>query len=385
MMPGSTAELPLSLYLHFPWCVSKCPYCDFNSHALRGALPEDVYVDALLRDLDFELTREPESRPLVSIFMGGGTPSLFSGRAIARVLMEVAQRLSFAEDIEITLESNPGAVDEAHFAAYRAAGVNRLSIGIQSLDADRLKALGRIHDPAQARRAVEIARRAGFDNLNLDMMYALPQQTVAQAAADLRSLIDLGPEHISYYQLTLEPNTEFAARPPALPDDDAAWEMQEQGQRRLADHGYQQYEVSAYAQSGRQSRHNLNYWEFGDYLGIGAGAHAKRTRRSEIRRQARQKHPRQYQEQAGSVAALQEDRLLAAAELPFEFLMNALRLNQGFGIPTYELRTGLVWDDASAAVAKARALGLLEESEGMIRASALGRSHLNTLLTLFLD
>jgi putative oxygen-independent coproporphyrinogen III oxidase len=384
-MPASTAELPLSLYLHFPWCVSKCPYCDFNSHALRGELPEVVYVDALLRDLDFELAREPESRSLVSIFMGGGTPSLFSGPAIARVLREVAQRLSFAPGIEITMESNPGAVDEAHFAAYRAAGVNRLSIGIQSLDAGQLKALGRIHDPAQARRAVEIARRAGFDNLNLDMMYALPQQTVAQAAIDLQSLVELGPEHISYYQLTLEPNTEFAARPPALPDDDAAWEMQEQGQRLLADHSYQQYEVSAYARPGRQSRHNLNYWEFGDYLGVGAGAHAKRTSRKEIRRRARQKHPRQYQEQAGSVAALQEDRLLAAAGLPFEFLMNALRLNQGFTIPNYELRTGLAWDDASAPVLKARALGLLEESEGMVRASALGRSHLNTLLTLFLD
>jgi oxygen-independent coproporphyrinogen-3 oxidase len=384
-MPATTANLPLSLYLHFPWCVRKCPYCDFNSHALRGEVPEDNYIDALLRDLDFELALHAESRPLLSIFMGGGTPSLFSGRAMKRELSEVQQRLAFAPDIEITLESNPGTVDEAHFAGYREAGINRLSIGVQSLDADRLKALGRIHDPAQARRAVEIARRSGFGNINLDMMYALPQQTIEQARTDLQGLIDLGPDHISYYQLTLEPNTEFAARPPPLPDDDASWTMQEQGQQLLAAHGYQQYEVSAYAQPGRQSRHNLNYWGFGDYLGIGAGAHGKRTLNGEVRRRARHKHPRLYQEQAGTAEAAQEDRAVTAAELPFEFLLNALRLNSGFAIPIYEARTGLAWNADATGLVQARKLGLVEESDGHVRASAFGQRHLNSLLTLFLD
>lgn len=384
-MPALTTDLPLSLYLHFPWCVRKCPYCDFNSHAVRGEVPEDDYVNALLRDLDFELAQHAESRPLLSIFMGGGTPSLFSGRAMKRVLDEVRQRLVFAPDIEITLESNPGTVDEAHFAGYREAGINRLSIGVQSLDAGRLKALGRIHDPAQARRAVEIARRSGFANLNLDMMYALPQQTVEQARVDLQGLIDLAPDHISYYQLTLEPNTEFAARPPALPDDDASWEMQEQGQQMLAAHGYQQYEVSAYAQAGRQSRHNLNYWGFGDYLGIGAGAHGKRTIDGEIRRRARQKHPRLYQEQAGKADSVQEDRVVTAVELPFEYLLNALRLNDGFLIPDYEARTGLNWDAQAPAWVQARKLGLIEEADTRVHTSAFGQRHLNSLLTLFLD
>lgn len=384
-MPAHTTELPLSLYLHFPWCVRKCPYCDFNSHALRGEVPEDDYIDAMLRDLDFELAQQAESRPLLSIFMGGGTPSLFSGRAMKRVLGEMQKRLTFAPDIEITLESNPGTVDEAHFAAYREAGINRLSIGVQSLDASRLKALGRIHDPVQARRAVEIARRSGFTNLNLDMMYALPQQSVEEAKTDLQGLIDLGPDHISYYQLTLEPNTEFAARPPKLPDDDTAWDMQEQGQQMLADNGYLQYEVSAYAQTGRQSRHNLNYWGFGDYLGIGAGAHGKRTLAGEVRRRARQKHPRLYQEQAGKLDVVQEDRVVTAPELPFEFMLNALRLNSGFFIPSYETRTGLVWNADAPGLIQARKLGLIEEVDGHVRTSPLGQRHLNSLLTLFLD
>lgn len=377
--------IPLSLYLHFPWCVRKCPYCDFNSHVLRGEVPEDDYIDALLRDLDFELALQSESRPLLSIFMGGGTPSLFSGRAMKRVLGEVQKRLAFADDIEITLESNPGTVDEAHFAGYREAGINRLSIGVQSLDADRLKALGRIHDPAQARRAVEIARRSGFSNINLDMMYALPQQTLEQAKTDLQGLMDLAPDHISYYQLTLEPNTEFAARPPPLPDDDTAWAMQEQGQQLLASQGYAQYEVSAYAQAGRQSRHNLNYWRFGDYLGIGAGAHGKRTALGEVRRRARQKHPRLYQEQAGSAEVAQEDRVVSALELPFEYLLNALRLNEGFLIPDYEARTGLSWDAQAPGWVQARKLGLIEEVGPQVRTSELGQRHLNSLLTLFLD
>ena len=378
-------DIPLSLYLHFPWCVRKCPYCDFNSHALRGEVPEEAYIEALLRDLDFELARNPELRPLSSIFMGGGTPSLFSGRALAQLLEQVARRLTFAPQIEITLEANPGTVDETHFRDYRAAGINRLSIGVQSLNAGHLKKLGRIHNPDEARRAVEIARRSGFDNLNLDMMYALPDQSLAEAQADLQALIALGPEHVSYYQLTLEPNTEFAARPPALPDDELAWDMQVAGQALLVEQGYAQYEVSAYAQPGRQAQHNLNYWTFGDYLGIGAGAHGKRTAAGQISRQARQKHPRSYQDSSGTAAALAEERSIPAVDLPFEFAMNALRLNQGFSAADYERRTGLRWADSSDALEKAVHQGLLVGDNGQVRATALGQRHLNRLLTLFLD
>ena len=380
-----TPDIPLSLYLHFPWCVRKCPYCDFNSHALRGEVPEDAYVETLLRDLDFELAQRPESRPLVSIFMGGGTPSLFSGQALTRLLEQVAKRLHFASDIEITLEANPGTVDEAHFRDYRAAGINRLSIGVQSLNAAHLKKLGRIHNPDDAIRAVEIARRAGFNNLNLDMMYALPDQSVAEAQADLQGLIALQPEHVSYYQLTLEPNTEFAARPPVLPDDDQSWDMQLAGQSLLAQNGYLQYEVSAYAQSAWQARHNLNYWTFGDYLGIGAGAHGKCSTAGTVTRRARHKHPRTYQESAGTIAALAEDRVIPSRELPFEYVMNALRLNQGFAIADYELRTGLLWEECARQVAKAVHQGLIETTEGHVRASTFGQRHLNSLLSLFLD
>ncbi len=250
--PLEAARIPLSLYLHFPWCVRKCPYCDFNSHALRGDVPESAYIDALLRDLAFDLDQHPDlpQRRIRSIFMGGGTPSLFSGRALGGLLAALSQRLSFADDIEITLEANPGTIDEAHFADYRTAGINRLSIGVQSMDAAQLKRLGRIHDPDAVRSAVAVARRAGFDNLNLDLMFALPEQTPEQADADLAAALALEPEHLSYYQLTLEPNTEFAARPPPLPADDEAWTMQQQGLQRLAAAGFARYEVSAYAAAG---------------------------------------------------------------------------------------------------------------------------------------
>ncbi|WP_273455268.1 radical SAM family heme chaperone HemW [Nevskia ramosa] len=377
------AAIPLSLYLHFPWCVAKCPYCDFNSHGLRGAVPEDAYIAALIRDLDFELL-QPESRPIQSIFMGGGTPSLFSGRAIASVLEAFAKRLSFAPDIEITLEANPGTVDAGYFRDYRTAGVNRLSIGVQSLNDAMLKRLGRIHGHDDAVSAVRIARAAGFDNLNLDLMFALPEQSEAEAAADLREAIALGPEHLSYYQLTLEPNTEFAARPPKLPDDDAAWAMQLAGQALLAEHGYAQYEVSAYAQAGRQSRHNRNYWQFGDYLGIGAGAHGKRTFADRIERRARHKLPKTYQAAAGQAGALQEQRQVGAPELPFEFAMNALRLNEGFSPALFEARTGLARSEIGPRLAKLAARGLLEQDDAVILPTALGRAHLNTLISEFL-
>ncbi len=381
------ADIPLSLYLHFPWCVRKCPYCDFNSHAARGDIEEDRYVDALIRDLDYELRFPiPDSRfpALSSIFAGGGTPSLFSGRAIGRVLEAVAARLPFAADIEITLEANPGTADARNFREYRAAGVNRLSIGVQSLDDTQLKRLGRIHGRDEAVAAYRTARAAGFDNINLDLMFALPQQTPAEALEDLRAACALAPEHLSYYQLTLEPNTEFAAHPPPLPDDEAAWTMQLGGQALLADHGYAQYEVSAYARPGRQCRHNRNYWGFGDYIGIGAGAHGKRSGAGGIVRRARHKHPRSYLSAAGTAAALQEERIVAAAELPFEFAMNALRLNEGFALRTFEQRTGLSAAALDAPLGQARRKGLIEEDAGQIRASEFGRAHLNALLREFL-
>ena len=377
---------PLSLYLHFPWCVRKCPYCDFNSHAVRGELPEDAYVAALLRDLDFELADAAEPRPLASIFMGGGTPSLFSDLAIGRVLDGVRKRLAFADDIEITMEANPGTAEAAHFRGYVDAGVNRLSIGVQSFDDTQLRKLGRIHDRGEVFAAYDKARSAGLANINLDLMFALPQQTPAQAEADLRAALALQPEHLSYYQLTLEPNTEFAARPPPLPDDDTAWEIQAQGQALLAAHGYAQYEVSAYAQPGRRAAHNLNYWQFGDYLGIGAGAHGKRSTRGEaltVRRRARHKLPKTYLAQAGAAAALQEDRGVGTDELPFEFLMNALRLNDGFAIADYAARTGLDWAALAPAQA-ARARGLIADDGVRVRPTELGHRHLNALLSMFL-
>jgi putative oxygen-independent coproporphyrinogen III oxidase len=375
-------DLPLALYVHFPWCVKKCPYCDFNSHALRGEVPEQDYVEALLRDLDFELG-EREPRPLVSIFFGGGTPSLFSAAAIGRLLEEVQKRIAFAPGIEITLEANPGTADAANFRGYRAAGVNRLSIGVQSFDAGQLKALGRIHGPDEARHAFALARDASFDNINLDLMYALPRQALPQARADLEAAFALGPEHLSYYQLTLEPNTEFHARPPALPDHDQAWEMQVQGQALLGAQGYAQYEVSAYARAGRRCRHNLNYWEFGDYLGIGAGAHGKRTRAGEVRRRARHKHPRAWQDAAGTPAAVQEDRAVPAPDLPFEFAMNALRLNDGFRLADFEHRTGLPASTLDRPLAQAASRGLIEREGPWVRASGRGRELLNPLTAMF--
>ena len=382
------ADIPLALYAHFPWCVKKCPYCDFNSHELRGAqkdrVPEQDYVDALLRDLDFELSQVPDTRPLTSIFFGGGTPSLFSAGAIGRLLEQAAKRIAFAPGIEITLEANPGTADAANFRGYRAAGVNRLSIGVQSFDAAQLKALGRIHGPDEATRAFALAREAGFDNVNLDLMYALPNQAPAQARADLEAAFALAPEHLSYYQLTLEPNTEFHARPPPLPDHDASWTLHEQGQELLAAHGYAQYEVSAYARAGRRCRHNLNYWEFGDYLGIGAGAHGKRTRGGDIRRRARHRHPRAWQAAAGTAAAVQEERAVAATELPFEFAMNALRLNDGFRLADFEQRTGLAGSTLDRPLAQAAGRGLVERDGDAVRASARGRELLNLLVELFL-
>ena len=376
--------IPLSLYIHIPWCAKKCPYCDFNSHPARSQIPEAEYVQALLRDLDFELYSTPETRPLTSIFFGGGTPSLFSGGGIADILDGVAKRLHFLPGIEITLEANPGTAEAQRLHDYRAAGVNRLSMGVQSLNDRHLKALGRIHGADEARAAVAMARAAGFDNLNLDLMFALPEQTLAEADADLRGLIALSPEHVSYYHLTLEPNTEFAAKPPPVPDSDSAYEMLEQGQTLLEAAGYVQYETSAYAQAGRPAAHNLNYWRFGDYLGIGAGAHGKRTLDGSVLRRARHKHPRTYMETAGAIGGVQEERAVGGAELVFEYLLNTLRLHEGFRLGEFQARTGLNASALEPALGRVRHKGLLAVDGDWIRPTLLGRNHLNTLQMEFL-
>ena len=376
---------PLALYLHYPWCVQKCPYCDFNSHRAPAHRPDRHYVDALLADLDFEL-EQLQARPLQSLFIGGGTPSLLAVEELARLLAGIAERCRFTDDVEITLEANPGTVDGGHFAGYREAGINRLSLGVQSLSDPALKALGRIHDRTQAIRAVDSARSAGFDNLNLDLMFGLPGQQPGDAMHELEALIGLRPEHISYYQLTLEPNTAFAANPPPLPTEESLWEMQQAGRQRLADAGYAQYEVSAYARAGHRCRHNLNYWQFGDYLGIGAGAHAKltATEQQQVVRRWRARSPQRYLQQAGSAQAIAGEQVLAAADLRIEFMMNALRLREGFPLSLFERHTGLPADALAAPLAQAQQLGLVSQREGWVCGTERGQRFLNDLLTLFL-
>ncbi|MFN7182788.1 MAG: radical SAM family heme chaperone HemW [Thermomonas haemolytica] len=378
---------PLALYVHLPWCVRKCPYCDFNSHEHKGAPPFDAYIDALLRDLDFDLPLA-WGRVVHSVFFGGGTPSLFPPQAIDRFLQGAAARLRFAPDVEITLETNPGTVEHGPFAGYRAAGVNRLSFGVQSFDDGCLQRLGRIHSSGDAERAVKAAQDAGLDNLNLDLMYALPGQTLAMAVDDIARALALQPAHISHYQLTLEPGTRFAARPPQdLPDIDAAWDMQEACQAQLATAGFAQYEVSAYARPGRQCRHNLNYWQFGDYLGIGAGAHGKLTlgAQQQVMRRWKIRHPLLYLEKAGTDAAIGGDEVLTAARLPFDFMLNALRLNAGVPLALFEARTGLPRSTIAAHLATARARGWLEDDPDWLRPTELGRRFTNDVVGLFLD
>lgn len=376
---------PLSLYAHIPWCVRKCPYCDFNSHAQRGdALPEAAYVDALLADLEQERP-DAANRPLQSIFIGGGTPSLFSAAAIERLLNGIAQRMTLAADIEITMEANPGTFERARFADYRRAGINRLSLGIQSFDDRALTALGRIHDGQDAVAAAAAARDL-FPNLNLDLMHGLPGQTPEDAIADLNRAIDLGPDHLSWYQLTIEPNTEFHARPPQLPLDEALWAIQEQGQQRLAAAGFAQYEVSAYAQPGRQARHNLNYWRFGDYIGIGAGAHGKISRLAagelQVIRRHKMRQPAAYMEPERRLAG---EECVDADELPFEFMLNALRLVEGVESTLFAQRTGLPLTRVQATLDSARRKGLLDANRDRIVATTQGQLFLNDLLGLFLD
>ncbi|MDF2075324.1 radical SAM family heme chaperone HemW [Pseudomonas mendocina] len=374
---------PLALYIHIPWCVRKCPYCDFNSHAAGPTLPEEEYVDALLADLDIDL-QHVHGRPLTSIFFGGGTPSLFSDRALGRLLEGVEQRVGFAPDIEITLEANPGTFEQAKFKGYRSLGINRLSIGVQSFQEAKLKALGRIHDGSEAVRAADMARAAGFDNFNLDLMHGLPEQSIEDALFDLRTAISQGPTHLSWYQLTMEPNTVFWSQPPTLPEDDLLWDIQEAGQALLAAEGYAQYEVSAYARPGKQARHNLNYWTFGDFLGIGAGAHAKlSTPAGRIQRTWKTRLPKDYLDRSKAFQA--GERILEAGELPFEYLMNVLRLTEGAPAELFSQRTGLPLQHLDLARREAERQGLLQADPTRLVATAKGQLFLNDLLQLFLD
>ncbi len=383
--PGALGP-SVALYVHMPWCVRKCPYCDFNSHQLKSAQPERAYIDALLRDFDTELP-SLAGRRVDTVFFGGGTPSLFAPEEFARLLAALRRRIDFAPDVEITMEANPGTVERGRFAGYGEAGINRVSLGAQTFAPASLERLGRIHTAEDTHRAVEELRAAGIDNFNLDLMYALPDQTVDAAIADVTIACALGPSHVSHYQLTLEPGTVFHTRPPPLPDDEAAWHMQTECQELLADCGYRQYEVSAYAKSGAQCRHNLNYWQFGDYVGLGAGAHGKISRGvpHAIVRTAKPKQPRDFQQQmAAASGPIGERTAVEPADLPFEFMLNALRLNEGFAACTFEERTGLELDSIGDALSRERSRGLIEATKNGWKATEMGRRFLNDLQASFL-
>jgi oxygen-independent coproporphyrinogen-3 oxidase len=395
--PRFSALPPLSLYIHIPWCARKCPYCDFNSHEARGEVPEDRYVAALIADLE-QVLPQVWGRRVHSVFFGGGTPSLFAAGAIDAILVAVRTRLTVEPDAEITLEANPGTVEAGKFRDFRAAGVNRLSLGIQSFDPRHLKSLGRIHDDREARRAIEIAQR-NFDNVNLDLMYGLPGQDPDDAIADIEAALAYAPPHLSCYHLTIEPNTYFHRFPPKLPGDDATAAMQDAIESRLSEAGYEHYEVSAYAKldrsliphpsslipsRGARSAHNLNYWRFGDYLGIGAGAHGKLSFPGEVVREVRVKHPERYLEAAGEGRPVAEHHRVRAEELPFEFMMNALRLCDGFPVALFEERTGLPLTAALPRLEEAERRGLIERDHARIAPTLLGRRFLNDLLQLFL-
>lgn len=377
------SPIPLSLYIHIPWCVRKCPYCDFNSHTAARDLQEDAYVAVLMNDLD-EYLPLIWGRSLVSIFFGGGTPSLFSPSAIEKILLGVSSRLRFGPNTEITLEANPGTIDEARFKGFRAAGVNRLSIGIQSLQNDKLKALGRIHDRDYALRAIDAAIQAGFDEFNLDLMHGLPGQSLTDATNDLHDALQFKPPHLSWYQLTIEPNTLFHHQPPKLPEDETLWDIQEQGKRIITDAGLASYEVSAYAKPDHECVHNKNYWEFGDYLGIGAGAHSKLTNIDQqiITRHSQVKNPKDYLNPEKKRTAQQT--MLTPNDIAFEFMLNALRLTHGVPASLFTERTGLPIDRIEPILQQARAKKLLCENTEHIKATALGQRFLNDLIGLFL-
>ena len=388
IFPKGSALSLLSLYIHIPWCVQKCPYCDFNSHALKGELPETAYLKTLQQDLDQDLQIYRPGREIHSIFIGGGTPSLFSPAGLGTMLEDINRKLPFAQDIEITMEANPGTVEQQRFQGFKAAGINRLSLGIQSFQPDKLKALGRIHDDQQAINAVLAAKKAGFDNINIDLMYGLPKQSLEQALNDLQIGAALETTHLSWYQLTLEPNTAFHHKPPPLPDDDLTWVMQEQGQAFLTQQNFINYEVSAYARAHSshdyRCRHNLNYWSFGDYLGIGAGAHGKITCQTtgKIQRYWKTKHPKNYLD--SNTPYLEGTKDLTKQELPFEFMLNALRLYQPIPISWLQQSCDLELKEIAAPLEKAKALGLLEWDEHFLQTTQQGRRYMNDLLQLFL-
>jgi len=377
-----TLSPPLSLYIHLPWCVQKCPYCDFNSHEARGEIPESAYLDALVADLESALPLI-WGRPVLSLFFGGGTPSLFSAEGIDRLLMAVRARVPLQPGAEITLEANPGTVEAEKFAGFRAAGINRVSLGIQSFNPAHLQALGRIHDRDEALRAAALAARH-FERFNLDLMYGLPGQSLEEALADLDTALALQPQHLSCYQLTLEPNTRFAAFPPELPEPDLCADMQDAIEARLAAAGFDHYETSAFARPGYQCRHNLNYWHFGDYLGIGAGAHSKLTLHDRVLRQMRWKRPESYLKEVAAGRPVQEESQVEATQLPFEFLMNALRLNGGFDPALFEARTSRPLITIQAQLQAAAREGLLDLQPDWIAPTDTGRRFLNRLLERFL-
>lgn len=374
---------PLSLYVHFPWCVRKCPYCDFNSHEAKGGFPEDEYLAALRVDLENALPLI-WGRKIYTVFIGGGTPSLMSAKGLDRLMSDIRTLLPLDGAAEITMEANPGTFEADKFRSYRESGINRLSIGIQSFSSRHLAALGRIHDDREAHAAVEIAH-ANFDNFNLDLMFALPSQTLKEAEQDVSTAIGFASPHLSLYHLTLEPNTYFAKYPPTVPDDDASAEMQDMIQELMRNGGYQHYEVSAYAKPNRQSRHNLNYWQFGDYLGIGAGAHSKISFPHRIVRQMRYKQPKAYLEYTRKGRPIQEEFELARDDIGFEFMLNALRLNDGFPVSLFAERTGLTLNTIEKSLDAAEAKGLIYRDHLVIRPTELGRRFLNDLQQMFLN
>ena len=373
---------PLALYVHIPWCIKKCPYCDFNSHEARGPVPEEAYVDALITDLESALPLI-WGRKIVSVFIGGGTPSLFAAAAIDRLLAGVRARVPLLPAAEVTLEANPGTFERQKFAGFFGAGVNRLSLGVQSFDTQMLQALGRVHDADEARRAAEAALTI-FGNVNLDLMYALPRQTIAQARADVAAALAFRPSHLSFYHLTLEPNTLFHRYPPPLPDDDTAADIDDNVRVTLCDAGYHHYETSAYAKPGCESVHNTNYWRFGDYLGIGAGAHSKLSFADRIVRQVRWKQPAQYLERVDKGTPLMEETEVSRSDVGFEFMLNALRLADGVPAALFAERTGYSLAQIARPIAAATAKGLLEPDPTMLKATELGRRFLNDLQALFL-
>ena len=376
---------PLSLYIHLPWCVKKCPYCDFNSHEFSPTgFEEENYLNALIRDIDFELPRI-WGRTINTVFIGGGTPSLFSPEALDKLLSAIRARLNIHPAIEITLETNPSTAEAEKFRCFREIGINRLSLGVQSFNDRQLKKIGRVHDASQAHLAIEIAKEAGFENLNIDLMFGLPEQSINDALDDLDKALTHSPKHISWYQLTIEPNTIFNSRPPILPNDDDIWSMQEEGQNFLEAEGFKKYEISAYAKDKYIALHNLNYWQFGDYLGIGAGAHGKITNVAEmkIERYIRHKIPKHYIDLAGTDAAITEKRVLKKDELPLEFVMNAFRLIEGVSTRLFSDRTGLLLKNSEKELLIAEELGLIEWQFDELKASSKGLRYLNELLEIF--